>query len=95
MLEGAMSRQEVEKMAWIKSQTYIPLGVMIETASLLGIDNCPMEGFNGKKIDEILGLDKKNLSVGTILAVGYRGDDAYATLPKVRRDYDDVVEIIK
>jgi nitroreductase len=31
--------------SWIRSQSYIPLGIMIETASLLGIDNGPMEGF--------------------------------------------------
>jgi nitroreductase len=94
MLDGAMSRQEAEKMAWIKAQTYIALGMMIETASLLGIDNCPMEGFDSKQIDSILGLKEKNLSTATILAIGYRGDDVYASKPKVRRTYDEVVEII-
>lgn len=83
------------EMLWIKSQTYIPLGIMVETASLLGIDNCPMEGFDRAQVDSILGLSEKNLSVATILAIGYRGDDAYAKLAKVRRDYDEVVEIIK
>jgi nitroreductase len=94
MLDGAMSRQEVEKMAWIKTQSYIALGTMIETASLLDIDNCPMEGFDPKQINTILGLNEKNLSIATILAIGYRGDDVYASKPKVRRAYDEVVEII-
>ena len=94
MLEGAMSMPEDIKKAWVKAQTYIPLGIMIETASLLGIDTCPMEGFDKVQIDNILGLDKKNLSASTILAIGYRGDDKYATLSKVRRDYNEVVEII-
>ena len=89
-----MSRQEVEKMAWIKTQSYIALGTMIETASLLDIDNCPMEGFDPKQINTILGLNEKNLSIATILAIGYRGDDVYASKPKVRRAYDEVVEII-
>jgi nitroreductase len=86
--------ENVQK-SWIKSQVYIPLGIMIETASLLNIDNCPMEGFDGAEVDKILNLTEKNLSVATILAIGYRGDDTYAKLRKVRRDYDDVVEIIK
>lgn len=80
--------------SWTAAQTYIALGVMIETAALMGIDSCPMEGFDAQKVDEILGLADKNLAVVTILALGYRGDDAYATLPKTRRNFDDVVEII-
>jgi len=80
---------------WLKAQSYIPLGIMVETASLLGIDNCPMEGFDATQVDEILGLSKQNLSVATILAIGYRGDDSYAKLAKVRKSYDEVVEIIK
>jgi nitroreductase len=94
MLDGAMGMPEDIKKAWIKAQTYIPLGVMIETASLLGIDTCPMEGFDAFKINSILGLNDKNLSVATILTVGYRGNDVYATFPKVRRPYDEVVEMI-
>ena len=94
MLSGAMSRPEPGKTSWIKAQSYIALGMMIETASLLDIDNCPMEGFDSVKIDEILKLKEKNLSTATILAIGYRGDDVYATKPKVRRNYDEVVEII-
>lgn len=80
--------------SWTAAQTYIALGIMVETAALMGIDSCPMEGFDAQKVDEILGLADKNLAVVTILALGYRGDDAYATLPKTRRDLDDVVEVI-
>jgi nitroreductase len=96
MLEGAVNGQMDAKMreGWIKSQTYIPLGIMIETAALLGIDACPMEGFDKAQVDSILGLNDKNLSVATILTIGYRGDDAYANLPKVRRTYSEVVETI-
>ena len=96
MLEGAVNGQIDTKMreGWIKSQTYIPLGIMIETAALLGIDACPMEGFDKAQVDSILGLNDKNLSVATILTIGYRGDDAYANLPKVRRTYSEVVETI-
>lgn len=80
---------------WFTYQAYIPLGIMMETSALLNIDTCPMEGFDQSKVDEILGLSLKNLTAETILAVGYRGDDLCATLPKVRREFNDVVEIIK
>lgn len=80
--------------SWTAAQTYIALGIMVETAALMGIDSCPMEGFDAQKIDETLGLADKKLATVTILALGYRGDDAYATLPKTRRNLEDVVEVI-
>lgn len=80
--------------SWTAAQTYIPLGIMVETAALMGIDTCPMEGFDTQKVDEILGLADKKLATVSILAIGYRGDDAYANLPKTRRNYDEVVEVI-
>ncbi len=80
---------------WTAAQTYIALGMMVETASLLGIDNGPMEGFDAARVDEILGLNAKNLASVTMLALGYRGDDPYAQIPKTRRDFDEVVEFIK
>lgn len=80
--------------AWIRAQAYIPLGMMIETASLLGIDNGPMEGFDPAHVDELLGLKAKNLKSVTMLALGYRGEDPVALRPKVRREFDEVVEVI-
>lgn len=81
--------------SWVKAQSYIPLGIMIETAALLGIDGGPMEGFQPEKVDEVLNLKDKNLKSVTMLALGYRGDDPASKRPKVRRDFNDVVEEIK
>jgi nitroreductase len=95
MAVGATSSKQGDaRENWLKSQAYIPLGIMIETAALLGIDTCPMEGFDPKQINTILNLKEKNLCAATMLAVGYRGNDPYAAMPKVRRSYDEVVEVI-
>ncbi len=95
-LEGAVKPQvdsgNIE--SWLRSQSYIALGMMTYTASLLNIDNCPMEGFNKDMVDEILGLKEKGLKSITMLALGYRGEDPASTKPKIRRDFDEVVEII-
>lgn len=80
--------------SWMKAQTYIPLGMMIETASLLKIDNAPMEGFDAGKVNEILGLASKKLKVATMLALGYRGEDPVAHRPKTRREFGDVIEFV-
>ncbi len=94
MVHGTVSMHGDSVVSWLSAQTYIALGTMIETAALLGVDSGPMEGFDATKVDEILGLKEKNLHAVTMLALGYRGNDAYATLPKVRRQFDEVVTVI-
>jgi len=93
MIHSAMnSRSNEARDAWLKAQSYIPLGIMIETAALLGVDTGPMEGFDPTKVDEILGLVDQHLNAATMLAIGYRSQDS--DRPKVRRAYDEVVEVI-
>ncbi|MES2224851.1 MAG: NAD(P)H-dependent oxidoreductase [Patescibacteria group bacterium] len=93
MVSGAVA---AHSQSWFDAQTYIPLGMMMETASMLGVDNAAMEGFDPAAVGEILGLEAKNLKAVTMLALGYRSeDDAYAALPKVRQAYDEVVEVIE
>ncbi len=96
MIDNAISQKEKDGTleSWVRAQAYIPLGMMIETAALLNIDACPMEGFLPDKVDEILNLKEKNLKSLTMFTIGYRGDDPMAKYPKTRRDFKDVVEFI-
>jgi nitroreductase len=89
------SRSEAELETWAKAQAYIPLGMMVETAALLGVDSGPMEGFDANAVDEVLGLKEKNLHATSMIALGYRGEDPAAQRPKVRRSFDEVVEFVK
>jgi nitroreductase len=78
--------------AWAARQAYIPLGQALETAALLGLDACPMEGFDATKFDRILGLDEQGYGALAAIAIGYRAaDDKYAEAPKVRRAEQDVL----
>lgn len=96
MLDGVIaSRDDAALDAWNARQAYIALGMMMETASLLSVDNAAMEGFDPSAVDEILGLKEKNLTSTVMLALGYRGEDTSAERPKVRRDFDEVVEFVK
>lgn len=96
MAEGGIARMDDHALdAWAKAQTYIPLGIMVETAALMGIDAGPMEGFSNEQVDAILGLKEKNLASTTILTLGYRGEDPAAKRPKVRRRFEDVVAFVK
>lgn len=96
MLDGSISAHKTkgDLESWTKAQAYIPLGIMMETASLLGIDNAAMEGFDNGKVDEILGLANKHLKVTTMLALGHRGVDPASDRPKTRRSMEEVVEFI-
>ncbi len=78
--------------AWAGRQAYIALGVFLSAAAMLGIDACPMEGFEAPKYDEILGLPAQGYNAQVIAAAGYRAaDDAFASMPKVRFDRKDVI----
>lgn len=96
MVDGAVASRSDERLdAWAAAQTYIALGMMIETAALLGVDAGPMEGFVPDQVDEILGLKKQHLSATTMLALGYRSaDDAALARPKVRRGFDEAVAFV-
>jgi nitroreductase len=96
MVDGVIASRSDEVLdAWAKAQTYIALGMMIETAALLGVDAGPMEGFVPDQVDEVLGLKAKHLTATTMLALGYRGEDAAAARPKARRTFDEAVEFIR
>jgi nitroreductase len=80
---------------WAWRQVYIALGNFMTCAAMLGVDTCPIEGFEPDKYDSILGLAKRNLAASVVCAAGYRAaDDKYATLPKVRFDSSDLIERI-
>jgi nitroreductase len=87
MLVGGIvkAQDEAARNAWARNQTYIALGNLLTSAALLGIDACPMEGFDRAQYDEILGLKAKGLAAAVIATLGYRSaTDNYASAPKVR-----------
>ena len=58
---------------------------MPQSAALLGVDTCPMEGFVPPQYDEILGLREKGLTAAVACAAGYRAaGDKYSSMAKVR-----------
>ena len=71
--------------SWLTRQAYIALGNLMTSAALLGIDACPMEGFDPNQYDEILGLNALGLRSVVTATLGYRSpEDKYAGLAKVR-----------
>ena len=79
---------------WIKNQVYIALGNLLTSCAILGIDSCPMEGFNNEKYDEILNLNELNLNSVLTIPIGYSSsNDSHLSIKKVRRLQKDFVII--
>jgi nitroreductase len=79
---------------WNSRQAYIALGFLLETAALLGIDACPMEGFDAAEFNRILGLE--DYSAVALCPIGYRNEekDWLVKLPKVRLSKQELIERI-
>lgn len=78
--------------AWTAKQSYIALGNMMTAAAFVGIDSCPIEGFEKENVEEVLGLDTTKYQVAVIVPFGYRVNEQPI---QQRLPFDEVVEFIK
>lgn len=71
---------------WSDKQAYIGLGTALIAAAELKVDATPMEGFDPKVFDEVIGLSEKGLHASVIISLGYRDtvNDYLASMLKVR-----------
>ena len=77
---------------WTSKQSYIALANMITSAAFIGIDSCPIEGFEKDKVEEILELDTSKWQVSLLVPFGYRINEQSI---QQRLPFDDVVEFIR
>ena len=92
MMTGSVEGGVKDINAWSQRQTFIGLGVFLVSAAVLGIDACPMEGFDPLKYDELLGLPAQGCNALVVATAGYRAaDDAYAKDAKVRFAREDLI----
>lgn len=81
---------------WACKQTYIPLANMMTAAAEIGIDSCPIEGFDKDKVEKFLEdkgiLDKNHFGISCMVAFGYRKDSPKHE--KTRQSLDKIVEFI-
>lgn len=80
---------------WASKQTYIALANMMTSAAQIGIDSCPIEGFDMKKMNKLLSdeglLENGHFAISVMVAFGYRVNEPN---PKTRRPYDDIIKWI-
>lgn len=95
MMKGAVSKFDAAAAkAWAAKQAYIALGFALAACAELGIDSCPMEGFDADAFNKILKSPAETLKVQVALAIGYRSnDDEYAKRPKVRFPKEELFSV--
>ena len=76
---------------WSSKQCYIAAANMMTAAASLGIDSCPIEGFDEAALNGILGLDTSKQRVAIVVPFGYR---LKPQPKKYRREINDVVKWI-
>lgn len=77
---------------WSEKQCYITASNIMNYSALIGIDSCPIEGFEKEKVEIKLGIDEKKENIVMLVALGYR---ANAQSQKIRLDMKDVVTVIE
>ena len=76
---------EAECQEWLIRQVYIVIGQFLTSCALLDIDSCPIEGFDKKAMDELLGLKEKGLTSVVSAVIGERDSDDFNTLEKAAK----------
>lgn len=78
---------------WASRQSYIALGNMMTSAAMIGIDSCPIEGFDKGKAEAILreeGILTADFGLSCFAAFGYRAQDPHR--PKSRQKTEDIIQ---
>jgi nitroreductase len=97
LLKNYPARDPETNFTHTAKQAYIGLGTALIAAAEAEVDATPMEGFDPKALDEILGLKEKGLRSVVMLPLGYRkaDEDWLVNLKKVRRPAEQFVSWIK
>ncbi len=81
---------------WTSKQTYIALANMMTGAALVGIDSCPIEGFNYAEVNRILAeeglFDPTEWGVSVMVTFGYRAKEIKS---QYRKPIEEIVQWVE
>ncbi|MCK9372824.1 MAG: NAD(P)H-dependent oxidoreductase [Sulfuricurvum sp.] len=76
---------------WSSRQVYIAGGNMMTAAASIGIDSCPIEGFDREAAEKIMGIDTSLYGVPFLIPFGYRVQEQQ---PRHRSDLNDLITLL-
>ena len=83
---------------WTSKQAYIVMANMMTMAAYMGIDSCPLEGFNPADMTRLLGeehklFDPRHYGIAVMAASGYRAETPHRD--KSRKPLSESVEWVR
>ena len=76
---------------WVARSALFAAQTVLLAASARGLDSCPMEGFDPRRLARILGLKRGDV-IALVVALGYRRADAHVE-PRWRRPLEAAVRV--
>ena len=86
-----LSRQALFK--WATKSTSLACENLMIAAEALGINTCPMEGFDGRRLSKYLQLSARNHEIVMVIAIGKKSQ-SYLEPPQWRRPLDTTVTVL-
>ena len=86
-----LSRQDLFK--WATKSTSLACQNLMIAAEALGINTCPMEGFDSRRLSKFLGLPRRHNEIVMVIAIG-RKSRLYKEAPQWRRPLDRTVTVL-
>lgn len=86
-----LSRQEIFK--WATKSTSLACQNLMIAAEALGMNTCPMEGFDGRRLSQHLGLSSRFQEIVMVIAIGKRAR-SYREQPQWRRPLSATVTVL-
>ncbi len=86
-----LSRQELFK--WATKSTSLACQNLMIAAEALGMNTCPMEGFDGRRLSQYLGLSSQHHEIVLVIAIGKKSP-AHNEPPQWRRPLEATVTVL-
>jgi len=86
-----LSRHEWLK--WATKSTSLACQNLMIAAEALRFNTCPMEGFDGRRLSQFLGLSRRDHEIVMVIAIGKRSP-AYVESPQWRRPLEATVTLL-
>jgi nitroreductase len=86
-----LSRQEIFK--WATKSTSLACQNLMIAAEALGMNTCPMEGFDGRRLSQYLGLSRRHHEIVMVIAIGKKSH-SYIEQPQWRRPLHTTVTVL-
>lgn len=86
-----ITRQDLFK--WATKGTSLACQNLMIAAEALGLNTCPMEGFDGRRLAKFLGLSSKHHEIVMVIAIGKKSSH-HVDQPQWRRPLDATVTVL-